>query len=242
MKAVILAAGRGNRLNNETEKINKCMIHIGNKPIIQYSLDHAAEIPQITEIIIVVGHKRWDIMNHFNTEYKGKKIKYIIQSHQKGLVHAIERVETALNREDFFLMLGDEIITESRHIEMVEDFQIGDVFGLCGVIRRQRDELEKISRTYSMTLSKKWDICRLVEKPTYFPNIFQGTGHCIFKNKILNYIPETPVDLRRGREEKELPSLIQCAIDDGKVFRGFVIGKDYFNINSDNDIKEAKEI
>mgnify|MGYP006977938104 CR=1 FL=1 len=41
-----------------------------------------------------------------------------------------------------------------------------------------------------------------------------GTGNCIFKNEILNYVPQTPINPIRS--EKELPDFIGCAVNDNK--------------------------
>jgi len=66
-------------------------------------------------------------------------------------------------------------------------------------------------------------------------NNIMGTGNCIFKNEILSYIKQTPINQKRG--EKELPDLIQCAIDDGNIIKLFVICDNYFNINSPEELK-----
>jgi len=249
MKALILAAGRGSRLSDKTNETNKCMLEFSEKPILEYNLDRASEIPEINEIVIVVGHKGKDITKkYYDKFYKNKRLRFIIQEKQEGLVHAIECAKEALEGEDFFLMLGDEILLNPRHKEMAKEFSDKQyknnefsLFGFCGVVRRRKKELEKISKTYTVLFDKYWSINRLIEKPRYFPNAFQGTGHCIFKNEILNYIDECPIHIRRGRGEKELPDLIQCAIDDGKEVRHFVIADDYFNINTKEDLKDVED-
>jgi len=48
----------------------------------------------------------------------------------------------------------------------------------------------------------------------------------------------TPINQNRG--EKELPDLIQCAIDAGHVVKSFRIGSDYININTQSDIEKAE--
>lgn len=241
MKALILAAGRGNRLEDKTSGMNKCMFELNNKPIIEHNLDRASEINTITEIVIVVGYRAEEIISKYGTNYKDKQIRYVIQTEQKGLVHAIGCAKKVLAGQDFFLMLGDEVLIKSRHRDIVKEFNEIDIFGFCGVIRRYRGDSEKISKTYTIMFSGAWWINRLIEKPTYFPNLFQGTGHCIFKNEILNYIDECPIHIRRGRGEKELPDLIQCAVDNGKEIRHFIIADDYFNINTLDDLRESMD-
>jgi dTDP-glucose pyrophosphorylase len=48
----------------------------------------------------------------------------------------------------------------------------------------------------------------------------------------------TPI--HHQRQEKELPDLIQCAIDDGKLVKSFFVCDKYANINSTDDIEFAE--
>jgi len=240
MKGIILAAGRGERIGEK--EFNKCLLKVANKPLIEYSLDRLAEIEEINEIIIVIGYSGGDISSKYGMSYKGKLLNYVYQSEQRGLVHALNCCKYDLNGEDFFLMLGDEIITKSRHLEMVKNFiDCSDsLFGYCGVVRiTNREDLSKISKTYSIRFDHDWNIARLIEKPTFFPNIFMGTGNIVIKNEILDFISETPINIRRGREEKELPDLLQQVVDEGKIIQHFRIGEQYFNINTEEDLEEA---
>ncbi|OFV67071.1 MAG: glucose-1-phosphate thymidylyltransferase [Candidatus Syntrophoarchaeum butanivorans] len=238
MKALILAGGRGRRLGNLTNSMNKCMIGLGGKPVIEYNLARAAEIEEIAEIVVVVGHRAEEIINRYGISYNGKRIQYVIQWEQKGLVHAIECAKDAIGKDDFFLLLGDEVLVNSRHKEMLEVFKQENLFGICGVVFQH--DLTKISRTYTVIVDDAGRVFRLIEKPKKALNNFQGTGHCIFKNEILSYIERTPIHPERG--EKELPDLIQCAVDDGQVVKIFDICDAYTNINSEEDLKEAEEV
>ena len=96
LKALILAGGRGKRLENVTSNINKCMLPFNKRPLIQYSLENAV-MAKVTEIVIVVGYRAEDIINNIGTHYKNIAIKYVIQKEQKGLVHAIESTCNAIN-------------------------------------------------------------------------------------------------------------------------------------------------
>ncbi len=237
MKALILAGGRGKRLGKITESSNKCMLELRGKPVIEYNLDRAADAEMgINEIVIVVGYRAEDIINRYGTNYKGKKIKYVIQPEQCGLVHAIECSRDAIGKDNFFLLLGDEVLINSRHIKMMGKFEKEDLFAVCGVLI-QKDKTS-IGRTYTVLVDDDGRIFRLIEKPKKALNEFQGTGHCIFRNEILSYIERTPIHPERG--EKELPDLIQCAVDDGQLVKIFDVCDAYTNINSEDDLKEVE--
>jgi len=235
MKALILAGGRGKRLKEVSDDKNKCMIEVKGKSLIEHSLDWASRT-DVSEIVIVVGYKAEQIIDVYGDEYNSKPIKYAVQKEQKGLIHAIECAEEAINKEDFMLMLGDELMMRPKHSEMIKKYYSEDIFALCGVVIVEDKNL--IKKTYSIIQGEDNKILRLVEKPLNPTNNIMGTGNCIFKNEIFSYIPQTPINQKRG--EKELPDLIQCAIDDGKIVKSFVICDQYFNLNIKEDIENAK--
>ena len=238
MKALILAGGRGKRLGELTKSTNKCMLEINGLPVIEYNLNRASDIPEIEEIVIVVGHRAEDIINRYGINFKGKRIRYVIQWEQKGLVHAIECAREAIGTHDFYLLLGDEVLINSRHVEMYQEFKNKNHFAVCGVLTQQ--EIDKIKRTYSVITDPSGRVYRLIEKPKKPLNNLQGTGHCIFKNAILSYIERTPIHPERN--EKELPDLIQCAIDDGMPVYIYNICDYYSNINTEEDLHEIEKI
>ncbi len=235
MKALILAGGRGKRLGVVSADHNKCMLKIRDRSLIEYGLD-CAICTEISEIIIVVGHKAEEIINTYGNRYNGKPIRYIIQSEQKGLVHAIEYARKTIGKEDFMLMLGDEFMINPRHQLMVDIFKKENLFGICGVV--VVEDIDLIKKTYSVIQSEDNRIYRLIEKPSQPMNSIMGTGNCIFKNEIFSYIDQTPINQQRG--EKELPDLIQCAIDGGNIVKSFKICDHYVNINAPEEIKKAE--
>jgi dTDP-glucose pyrophosphorylase len=235
MKTLILAAGRGKRLGELSEDKNKCMLLIRGKPLIEYSLDCAIQIDS-SEIIIVIGYRGSEIVKCYGQTYYGKQIVYVEQKEQHGLVHAIECAKEAIGKEDFMLMLGDELMINPRHKGMIGLFSAEKLFGVCGVVKVE--DMNLVKKTYSVVQSNDEKIIRLIEKPNNPQNNLMGTGNCVFRNDILSYIPKTPIN--QNRSEKELPDLIQCAIDDGKVVGVFDICDRYVNVNIPDEIEKVE--
>jgi len=236
LKALVLAGGRGNRLNELSAEQNKCMIKVRGKHLIEYNLDCALSV-DVDEIVLVVGYKAETVINFLGNSYQGKAIKYVIQSEQKGLVHAIECAQKSINGDDFFLTLGDEMLFKPKHQSMVREFRKNkEIFGMCGIVKV--NDRNQIKKTYTLIQGPHNDIYRLIEKPRHPLNEFQGTGHCLFRNKIYDYIKYTPI--HHERNEKELPDLIQCAIDDAMTIKAFMICDKYTNVNTHDDIKMAE--
>lgn len=236
MKAVVLAAGRGRRLREITGPVNKCMLTFRDRHLIEYSLE-AARRSAVEEIIIVVGYRAEDIVHRYGIDYRGVGIRYVIQEERNGLVDAIEHCRPALKGQDFMLFLADEILIDPRPAGMIDVFREEELFVVCGVARvEDRNEIKK---TYAVIYNPEDNrIYRLVEKPRRPFNNIMGTGNCIFRNAILDYIPFTPIN--QFRREKELPDLIQCAIDDGHPVQLFPVAAQYVNINTAEDIELAE--
>ena len=57
MKAVILAAGIGNRLKPLTDKMPKSLINIGGRTVLERMLDSLVDLG-ITDVTIVVGDRK----------------------------------------------------------------------------------------------------------------------------------------------------------------------------------------
>jgi len=237
MKAVILAAGRGKRLKEVTEPINKSMLKFNGRHLIEYSLE-TARLAKVDEIVIVVGYRAEDIVNVFGIDYRGTRIRYVIQEQQRGLVDAIERTREAIAGDDFILLLADEIMIHPDPMAMFNTFKNEKLFALCGVAKVEDRDL--IKRTYSVIYNHEDNrLYRLIEKPRNPSGNIMGTGNCIFRNEIFDYIKYTPIN--HVRNEKELPDLIQCAIDDGHHVKLFLIDSYYVNINTQDDIDLAEQ-
>ncbi|MDD5500620.1 MAG: nucleotidyltransferase family protein [Candidatus Omnitrophica bacterium] len=235
MKVLILAGGRGKRLGNMSEVANKCMLKVAGRPLIEYSLECAYRAG-FREIDILVGYRAQEIKDVYGKAFRSIPIRYIQQKEQKGVVHAIECAKDTLQNEDFMLMLGDELLINPAHEKMVSYFSSRkDIFGLCGTVRVADRSL--IRKTYAVISGQDKRIIRLIEKPQHPPNDWMGTGNILLRTDIFNYIPKTPVNQQRG--ERELPDLIQCAVDDGRIVEPFALCDRYVNVNSADELKTA---
>lgn len=236
MKGLVLAAGRGKRLGVRSEEHNKSMLSFFGKPLVQYSLENAARAG-VCEIVVVIGYQAQEIVGSFGSEFRGIRLRYVTQEDAQGLVHAIDCSRAAVGDSDFMLFLADEVLCNPDHVGMMKAFAAERHFVTCGVVVEH--DREEIRKTYAVIENERdHRIHRLIEKPRNPPNPIRGTGNCIFRPGIFDYVPLTPINHFRG--EKELPDLIQCAIDDGHVVKSYVIGDHYININTPEDIANAE--
>ena len=129
-KAVIPAAGYGTRFLPATKATPKEMLPIVDKPTIQYIVEEALQ-SGIEEILIISGHAKRAIEDHFDTNISlelhlkehGKtdllrmvrsiseiNIHYIRQKHMRGLGDAILCAQSFIDDEPFAVLLGDDVV------------------------------------------------------------------------------------------------------------------------------------
>jgi dTDP-glucose pyrophosphorylase len=226
MIVLILAAGKGERLNNKY----KCTILVKDKPIIQYSLDSA--VPLKPEKIIIVTSRLgyFELHNLFGDQYKNISIDYEIQDKPTGTMDAIKTGMRG-RKPPFFLMLGDEILVGGRTREMLIYYNGSPYLdGLLGYLEEKNHE--EIKKTYNI-ISQDHFIKKLVEKPKEVVTNLKGTGYCIIGKKLL----EKMVSSR----EENFVEAIDYAIRERCLVEGYRVCNKYFNINTQNDLVEAKE-
>ena len=237
MKAVILAGGLGKRLGKLIGEGNKCMVKLFEKPLIEYNLEHAHK-SKVNEIIVVLYYRPEEIMDYVGNNYKGTKVSYVVEKEGKGLVEAINNAREKIGDSDFILMLGDELVLSPDIKGMIKKFKKEDCLAICGTV--YEDSKESIGKTYTAMVNENMQAFRLIEKPKVKINNIKGTGHCVLRNEMLNYIDRTPINAIRG--QKELVDLIQVAIDDGKKVLVYPVSKDYTNVNTLEDYELVKEM
>jgi UDP-N-acetylglucosamine diphosphorylase/glucosamine-1-phosphate N-acetyltransferase len=134
MKAVILAAGEGRRLEPLTDTRPKPMLPVANRPLLEHVVESVVAAG-IEEIVLVVGYKRKRIQSHFGDgDDWGIDIEYAIQRKQLGTGHAVLQAEGLV--DDTFLVLnGDRIIDPSIVERAAEAEEDGET--LVGVIRTE---------------------------------------------------------------------------------------------------------
>ena len=112
MKAIILAAGIGNRLKPVTEKTPKCLIEINGKSIIERMLDSIVAAG-IEDIYIVIGHLAPKIRYRVGEDYKGAKVNYIFnEQYEMGSIVSLFLAGYPVMQDNVIIMDADVIFEE----------------------------------------------------------------------------------------------------------------------------------
>jgi len=116
--AVILAAGKGTRMNEGMSSDKpKVMYEILGKPMIDYSVKNIKD-SGIKDVVLVVGYKKEQIMDYF-----GAKVEYAVQEEQLGTGHAAMMAESNLKGKGDAVLVcyGDMPLYKSETIKKLID-------------------------------------------------------------------------------------------------------------------------
>ena len=107
MKAMILAAGRGERLRPLTERIPKALVEAGGKPLIGWHLERLAA-SGLREVVINVSHLAEQIVAALGDGARyGVRIAYSREPEPLETAGGIANARKLLGAEPFLLVNGD---------------------------------------------------------------------------------------------------------------------------------------
>lgn len=120
MKAIILAAGFGRRLQPITNTMPKSMVPVGGTPLIIRSMTKIAKLG-ISEFVIVTGHMADYIKEHIGPEFNGIPVKYI-ENKDYQTTNNICSLEMAVDSidDDTYLFECDLLYSEKLPVELSE--------------------------------------------------------------------------------------------------------------------------
>ena len=102
IQVVILAAGKGKRMNAEVPKV---LVPFHGKPMIDYVVDAVLHSGISTKPILVVGYGKELVMEHL-----GDKVLYAVQDEQLGTGHAVRSTEASIVEgiDQILVLYGDQ--------------------------------------------------------------------------------------------------------------------------------------
>ena len=110
MKAVILAGGLGTRLQPYTFFIPKPMLPLGNKPLLEYTIEWLRNAGGLKEIVICVSYLHRTIEDYFEDGARfGVKIEYARSDRPLATAGQLKTAERQLQGDTFVCVYGDSV-------------------------------------------------------------------------------------------------------------------------------------
>ncbi|MBC8527480.1 MAG: glucose-1-phosphate thymidylyltransferase [Candidatus Cloacimonetes bacterium] len=231
MKAIILCAGKGTRLQPITYSLPKHVIPLANQPIIFHIIKKLVNLG-IREIGLIVGYKMEIIREVVgNGSQLGAKIEYIVQNEPKGLAHAVKMGQSFIGSEPFMVFLGDNIFEDDlsnlvKHYEREKPSSI--------IILKEVNEPQR----FGIAILEGDRVVKVVEKPKDPPSNLAIAGVYIFDEGIF-----TAIDILKPskRGEYEITDAIQILINQNLVVKGEILQGKWLDTGKPKDILDANQ-
>ena len=208
MQAVVLAAGKGTRLRPLTEETPKGLVEVAGQPILTYAFESLLELGA-TELLVVVGYRKEDIIEYYGDTFQGVPITYAHQREPEGLADALLTVEEYIE-DDFMLMLGDNIF--DANLETVVHRHQEDRADAAFLV--EEVPYEEASRYGVCDTNDYGEVIEVIEKPADPPSNLVMTGFYTFTPAIFHAAHLVqPSD----RGEYELSDAIDLLLQSGRT-------------------------
>lgn len=228
---VILAAGKGTRIQPFSDRYPKPILPIAGKPLMGYQLEALRDIG-VRDVIVVIGHLGFEVVKALGDgSAYGVNIRYVEQGATLGIAHAVSRLEQKVDRP-FYLFLGDIFFEMTDLAAMAKALKPGKCdAALC--VKRESDP-DQIKRNFVVHEAPDGTVARVVEKPRHPRTNLKGCGLYFFDVTFFDAIRRTPRTAMR--DEYEITDAIQIFIDDGYKVRALPIVENDLNLTYPHDL------
>lgn len=117
MKVIILAAGRGKRLDiPEKNKLPKCLLKIkNNETILELNLKNILSLNEIERVSIVTGFKHELVEEYVLSRYSGNKIEFIFNSNfTETVIYSVRSGFANISKDRHILLInGDTLFNKN---------------------------------------------------------------------------------------------------------------------------------
>ncbi len=221
IRVVILAGGKGTRLQPYTTVFPKPLMPIGNMPILEVVL-HQLQYYGFRKITLSVNHLAELIQVFFaGGEKLGLEIRYCTEDKPLGTAGSISLVE---DLTEYFLVMNGDLLTTINYSEMMRSHISSRAAATIGVFPRQvRIDFGVLE------LSENGHLQNYREKPKLEYLVSMGVN--AFHKSVLDLIPKN--------QYLDIPTLMMNLKEAGKVVGTFRSDCQWLDIGRPDDYEEA---
>lgn len=177
--AVIMAGGRGKRLQPLTDSIPKPLLKVGDLPIMEHNLNRLAMFG-IDDFWVSVNYLGDQIEGYFGDgKNKNINIEYVWENEPLGTIGAVAKVDNF--KHDYILVTNSDLLTNIDYEQFFLEFISQDADLAVLTIPYQ------VTIPYAVLETEKGKVRSFKEKPTY--TYYSNGGVYLMKKEVLAYIP-----------------------------------------------------
>lgn len=220
--AVIMAGGEGQRLRPLTDLTPKPLLKVGNKPIIEHTIDRLAYFG-LKNLWLSVNYLAEQIEQFIIDKPKDISIRLVKETKPLGTIGSISLIDTFFN--DYILVCNSDLLTNVDFEAFFIDFV--DTNADLSVVTIPYN----VDIPYAVLEVENGLISDFKEKPTY--TYYSNGGIYLMKREMLQYIPKNEVF--------SATDFMSKLIEQKKSIRSYPHYGYWLDIGKHDDFKKAQE-
>lgn len=179
-EVVIMAGGKGTRLDPFTRILPKPLIPIGEKTILEIIIEKFTQY-DLAEFYVSINHKAKIIKSYFEEIQPAYQIKYLYEEKPLGTVGALKQIEGKTNKE--ILLTNCDIIIDADYADLIKHH------------KEKKNDITIVAsvKNYNIPygvckITNGGELVEIKEKPEY--DLLVNTGMYVLNPSVLQYIPE----------------------------------------------------
>ncbi len=228
LKAMVLAAGLGERMRPLTDYRPKPLLPVANRPVMGWILKHLAK-HGFTEVIANLHYRAEEIVEQLGTGAEfGVELTFSYEEELLGSAGGVKQCQEFFGEETFLVTGADDLTTIDLSALLAAHRESGALASIALM------EVQETSQYGIVVTDEVGHIERFVEKPKgKAPSHTANTQIYLFEAEIFNYIPPDKVyDFGFN--------VFPAIVESGAPFYGFKLDGYWRDIGSLHDYLEAQ--
>ncbi len=221
---IIMAGGKGKRLDPFTKILPKPLIPIDEKPVIEVIMDNFKKYG-FNKFIIALNYKAEMIKMYFAENPNNYQIEYIQEKDFLGTIGAVSLIKEKLGGA--FIVSNCDVIIDANYDD------------LLNYHRRNNNQITVLGVSRNINIpygilnmkNKRADFEEIIEKPDY--HFIVNSGVYVLEPEVVNLIPKN--------QQIDMPALLVLAKKEGFKIQVFPVNCSWFDIGEWGEYKKAIE-
>jgi histidinol-phosphate/aromatic aminotransferase/cobyric acid decarboxylase-like protein/CTP:phosphocholine cytidylyltransferase-like protein len=238
-RAIILAAGSGQRLRPLTDEVPKCLVPVDGEPILHRTLRALAE-QGLQEAVVVIGHQAERVVKSVGDRFCGLEIEYVRANQYRTTNNVYSLWEARGYCDEDVLLIEGDVVAEPEVIRRLLEVS-GNAMAVApyrnchsGTVVRQSEDARVISMVLGSEQGPDFDYTDAYKTV----NIYRFGGRFIRER----YVPAIGAQIAAGNVGIYYESVLADLIRDGQAdFVAVDVGdRLWYEIDDHSDLDAAE--
>lgn len=188
IKAMIMAAGVGSRLDPLTKSVPKPLVPVANRPVMDILVENLKSIG-VKDVVSNTHYLAEKIINRYENINFGVNFKFIKEDTLSGTAGGLKKCQFFFDKDDEFLVLSADGLSNA---DLQKGIDMHRKSGAIATIGIKEIPHEEVSHFGVVVTDENGYITEFQEKPSLeeAKSNFINTGIYVFDYRIFDYIPE----------------------------------------------------